>query len=107
RGLSVKLPVYFPPSGFLIITLASQKTFTSTQHSAYFPALTGVRAVAAFLVFIHHMRPPDGVLPHFLQLYLTAGHIGVSIFFVLSGFLIAYRYEESLNTNTVNFGNYF
>lgn len=60
----------------------------------YLPALTGVRAIAAFLVFIHHFNPfqkGEGVSGFFYKV-ANEFHIGVSLFFVLSGFLIALRY---------------
>lgn len=60
---------------------------------AYFPALTGLRAVAAALVLVHHFNPlsPErfGWRLHNLA---AETHIGVTVFFVLSGFLIGYRY---------------
>ena len=63
---------------------------------AYLPALTGVRAVAAYLVFLHHFNPFQSAgtaqLLHRIVLEL---HIGVAIFFVLSGFLITLRYSNS------------
>jgi peptidoglycan/LPS O-acetylase OafA/YrhL len=55
------------------------------------PALTGVRALAAYLVFFHHHRTPwleVGPLTLWLEL-----HIGVTLFFVLSGFVITWRYD--------------
>ncbi|MBD2721480.1 acyltransferase family protein [Hymenobacter armeniacus] len=59
----------------------------------YFPALTGLRAVAAGLVLLHHFNPfaPErfGWRLHSLA---AETHIGVTVFFVLSGFLIGYRY---------------
>lgn len=65
----------------------------STQIKQYFPALTGVRAIAAYLVFFHHYNPFSverfgAVLNQFVREF----HVGVSVFFVLSGFLIAHRY---------------
>jgi peptidoglycan/LPS O-acetylase OafA/YrhL len=64
----------------------------------YIPALTGVRALAAYLVFISHFSYVfDGSFPHIIQRFLSEFHIGVSIFFVLSGFLITYRYYNSFH----------
>jgi peptidoglycan/LPS O-acetylase OafA/YrhL len=62
----------------------------------YIPALTGVRALAAYLVFISHFSYVfDEGYPHFIRRFLTEFHIGVTIFFVLSGFLIAFRYYDN------------
>jgi len=64
----------------------------------YIPALTGVRALAAYLVFISHYEYLfDENFPHGVQRFLQEFHIGVSIFFVLSGFLIAYRYYDNFH----------
>ncbi|MDR6945264.1 acyltransferase family protein [Mucilaginibacter pocheonensis] len=65
-------------------------------QSNYIPALTGVRAMAAYLVFISHFAYIfDESFPHIVQRFLGEFHIGVSIFFVLSGFLIAFRYYNN------------
>ncbi|RNI31602.1 acyltransferase family protein [Rufibacter latericius] len=61
----------------------------------YFPALTGLRAVAAFLVFAHHAKPQVPFASDFFQAFFQEAHMGVSVFFVLSGFLIALRYSQS------------
>jgi len=62
----------------------------------YIPALTGVRALAAYLVFISHYEYTfDKSFPHFIQRFFFEFHIGVTIFFVLSGFLIAFRYYDN------------
>jgi peptidoglycan/LPS O-acetylase OafA/YrhL len=64
----------------------------------YIPALTGVRALAAYLVFISHFEYVfDGNFPHAVQRFLQEFHMGVTIFFVLSGFLIAYRYYNNFH----------
>jgi peptidoglycan/LPS O-acetylase OafA/YrhL len=64
----------------------------------YIPALTGVRALAAYLVFIsHYCYVFDGGFPQLMQRFFGEFHIGVSIFFVLSGFLITFRYYKNFH----------
>ncbi|WP_426413294.1 acyltransferase family protein [Bradyrhizobium ganzhouense] len=50
------------------------------------PALDGLRAISILLVLATHMLPLG---PKFLRLNETAGAMGMSLFFALSGFLIA------------------
>jgi peptidoglycan/LPS O-acetylase OafA/YrhL len=74
---------------------------------SYIPALTGVRALAAYLVFIsHYCYVFDTDLPPIIQRFLGEFHIGVSIFFVLSGFLITYRYYHNFHLTTNWFKRY-
>jgi peptidoglycan/LPS O-acetylase OafA/YrhL len=71
----------------------SQKTVAN-----YIPALTGVRAMAAYLVFIsHYSYIFDGIVPPIVLRFFGEFHIGVSLFFVLSGFLITYRYYNNFH----------
>ena len=80
-----------------------------TQKSLpnYIPALTGVRALAAYLVFVSHFGYIfDDYFPHSVQRFLREFHIGVTIFFVLSGFLIAYRYYDNFALNKLWFKKY-
>ena len=50
----------------------------------YIPALDGVRALAILLVLLFHWFPMD----HWVNI-LPNGPIGVTLFFVLSGYLIS------------------
>lgn len=58
----------------------------------YFKSLTGLRFIAASMVYFLHFNPLStketfgGIINEF--------HTGVTIFFVLSGFLISFRYGE-------------
>ncbi|MBU6325292.1 MAG: acyltransferase [Bacteroidetes bacterium] len=67
----------------------------NSGKEANFRALTGLRMVAASLVFIYHNRKywRSSLHPELLR-FLNEGHMGVSLFFVLSGFLIAYTYAD-------------
>jgi peptidoglycan/LPS O-acetylase OafA/YrhL len=67
-------------------------------------ALTGLRFVAAFYVFVFHIhiRWPVTDVP-FLKNLLGQGAVGMSLFFILSGFVLAYRYADE----TAPLGGYF
>lgn len=59
------------------------------------PALTGIRFYAAFLVFLSHITVIPGIdqmAEH--HLLFNAGVVGVSFFFVLSGFILTYNYAD-------------
>jgi len=59
------------------------------------PALTGVRALAAFMVLTLHASQnfPNGLVNGPLS---TRGYLGVDLFFILSGFIIAHVYLYDL-----------
>lgn len=74
------------------------------MKSTYFPALTGIRAIAAFMVFIHHYNPFNkAVFGEATFDFFSEFHVGVTVFFVLSGFLITHRYFEF---DKINFRQY-
>lgn len=65
----------------------------TVEERGFLKPLTGVRAIAAFLIFFSHYNIFEAKFPgSFLALMVGEFHIGVSLFFVLSGFLITYRY---------------
>ena len=68
-----------------------------------FPALTGIRAIAAYLVFFHHFALPAGTVPLAVARFLKEGHVGVTLFYVLSGFLITYNYSQKAEKRTRSF----
>lgn len=75
-------------------------------NKSIFPALTGIRAIAAYLVFIHHFVLDTyffNVIPNIFR----EGQVGVTVFFVLSGFLIAYRYKNSITLQFKDLFYYF
>ena len=62
----------------------------------FFPALTGVRAFAAILVFTTHAGYIMAAsLGPGVQRYFNELSIGLPMFFVLTGFLITLRYYDN------------
>lgn len=72
------------------------------QKISYNPALTGLRAIAAHMVFFHHLIT-DQLLPIPL-LHLYTGFI---IFFVLSGYLISAHHLQTLKFSAKSLAEYF
>lgn len=61
--------------------------------------LTSLRFIFAIMVFGAHCYVIDNVFnTHFFK----EGFVGVSFFFVLSGFIIAYNYQEKLKDNKID-----
>ena len=65
------------------------------SQNIHYPALTGLRALSAYMVFLFHANPFDkeGWQSPLFR-FTNELHVGVSLFFVLSGFLIYTRYSE-------------
>lgn len=65
------------------------------------PALTGIRFFAALAVLLSHFAERSLVLiPKQVVDFLDGGRTAVSLFFVLSGFILAYNYYGRLDTKT-------
>jgi peptidoglycan/LPS O-acetylase OafA/YrhL len=80
------------------------------QGTDFFPALTGVRAIAAYLVYLYHFNPffghDESPVSNALKNIFAEFHTGVTIFFVLSGFLITLRYYDNVQINRNWFTGY-
>lgn len=58
-------------------------------------ALTGIRILAAGAVFLSHLAPPEA-LPLSLRTFMASGYNGVTVFFILSGFLLTWNYVDRM-----------
>jgi peptidoglycan/LPS O-acetylase OafA/YrhL len=73
-----------------------------TKHRRSLPALTGIRFFAAFYVVLFHSLPwvlKHYALPQPVQTFLGNGYLAVALFFLLSGFILAYTYEGQIEGN--------
>lgn len=73
-----------------------------------FDALTGIRALGAWWIVLFHMQEelvflvsPDSPLMKFA----SVGHVGITLFFTLSGFVLAYNYKRKFQT--IKWDEYF
>jgi len=67
----------------------------SAKSRPHLKALTGLRFFAALYVVIHHTwEEICSPWPRILRNFVHCGYIGVSLFFVLSGFILVYTYEN-------------
>jgi peptidoglycan/LPS O-acetylase OafA/YrhL len=68
------------------------------MNRLYFPNLNGLRFFAALSVMVYHFFGEE----------VLNGHFGVTLFFVLSGFLITYLlFEEVERKNTISIRNFY
>ncbi|MFD1873200.1 acyltransferase family protein [Hymenobacter bucti] len=72
-------------------------------------ALTGLRALAALMVFAFHvhLRNPMLFLPWSARNLVSQGALGVTVFFVLSGFLLTYSHLPDFAAGQLPTGAYF
>lgn len=66
--------------------------------------LTGLRFVAALLVFLSHVPWPSA--PDWLQTMLAQGFVGVSFFFVLSGFVLSHSYTGRITGGEMSYARF-
>jgi len=74
---------------------SSERTTTPVHDDRRLPALTGLRFFAAMTVLISHFDHRGVVaVPEFFVSFVDGGRTAVALFFVLSGFILAYNYSE-------------
>jgi peptidoglycan/LPS O-acetylase OafA/YrhL len=86
-----------------------QITMTADQPKPnHFKALTGVRAIAAIMIFVYHNRKywKDDIHPELFR-FCNELNLGVQLFFVLSGFLIAKSYGSKPLQSLTHYRKYF
>lgn len=66
---------------------------TYIDSKPHYNILDGLRGVAAFIVVIFHLLEPHAGGSH-RDLYINHGYLAVDFFFMLSGFVIAYAYDD-------------
>lgn len=78
------------------------------QKPENLPSLTGLRFVAAICVVIAHsgMIVPKVLLPRYLWLGSHLVFFGMTLFFVLSGFVITYNYFDSFRSKSLRVALY-
>lgn len=67
--------------------------------------LTGLRYFAALLVFLSHFKWKE--LNNGLSKVFNSGYVGVSFFFVLSGFVLSYSYGDKISNHFLSAKKYF
>lgn len=82
-----------------------------STETIHFPGLNNLRFLAAFVVLIFHQEYKKKLLGfeyHFLNTLTVIGDLGVTLFFVLSGFLITYLLlAEKKSTQTVSIKKFY
>ncbi len=78
----------------------NSNTINSKPH---YPILDGLRGVAALMVVAFHIFEAHAT--SFLDQIINHGYLAVDFFFLLSGFVIAYAYDDRWNNMSI--GNFF
>lgn len=79
-----------------MVTLQTHKTMAKEnvylESKPRYEILDGLRGVAAIMVILYHIF--ETYCPHGAQQHINHGYLAVDFFFVLSGFVIGYAYDD-------------
>lgn len=78
------------------------QSMAANNQDVNIPALTGLRAFASIWVFIFHLYKKILIDTPFYT-FASFGSLGVGIFFILSGFILAHVYQEKMSLGKTNF----
>ena len=92
--------------------MSESSEISEPRERVYFPNLNGLRFIAALLVIMQHIeqiKSMYGIANRWSSPFMQIiGEQGVSLFFVLSGFLITYlMLEEEKKTGTIQIRNFY
>jgi peptidoglycan/LPS O-acetylase OafA/YrhL len=76
-----------------------------SDSKGHYEILDGLRGVAAIMVLLFHIFETFTMGEHLHQKYINHGYLAVDFFFVLSGFVIGYAYDDRWKGMTL--GNFF
>ena len=79
------------------INIKTNKLIMNHARTGYLPHIDGLRAIAVLSVVFHHFSPE--IVP--------GGYIGVDIFFVISGYLIAGIIKKEIEENRFSFIDFY
>lgn len=77
----------------------------NTINKPRYELLDGLRGVAAILVILYHFGEGFATSP--VNQMMNHGYLAVDFFFVLSGFVLGYAYNNRLNSGNMSFKQFF
>ncbi len=79
----------------LVMNQESTKQIYLNESKVHFNVLDGLRGVAALIIIVFHFM--EIIITDFSKNFLAHGFLAVDFFFCLSGFVIAYSYDDRIN----------
>src|SRR5215471_12464399 len=77
--------------------VSSDARYDCGMATTFIPRLTGIRSIAAASVFFYHGWEAVGLSPNNV---VGRGYLGVDLFFLLSGFIIAHTHAAEFRSPT-------